>query len=307
MGTRWKKVGTGIGKAARFAYAHHQARQAQKQQQGQAEETLTIEPSAKTFYDGFTAVLIQIIGLVAPLLIAMVLTVGNGYFFSGFHEWTMSDPLVVWAYIGGGVLEAIGLGLVYRAARRYRKGDYKGLMFTFAWLGILMAGSIFAQYMFLQGLYTNGVLKVPDNAAEHAPIFSALVGIGAMRGHDIVFFVRAVLFHIGELACSFVVVDKAKTASQIIAERREIHDAQIAMERQNMQLEHERNEAVQDMEIKKLQHQWLLAQVRQGVVFVDSEVSHDRTHVQEDASPLRLPQMPQVSSQEGNGSKGHTN
>jgi hypothetical protein len=232
---------------------------------------IDIEPSAKTFYDGFTSLLIQLIGLIAPLLIAIVLTVGNGYFFSGFHQWTTQDPLVIWAYIGGGTLEAVGLGLVYRAARKYRKNDYKGMLFTFAWLLALMFVSIFAQYMFLQGLYVNGVLQVPDTAAEHAPLFSMLVGVGAMRGHDIVFFVRAIAFHLAELACSFVVVDKAKTAAQIMAERRELHDAQIAMERQEIQLQRERDEARQDAEIKTLQHQWLLSQVRSGVVYVNAE------------------------------------
>lgn len=265
-----QKTAGAIGRTGKAAYQAAASARSQAQTT-QSTTTIDIEPSSKTFYDGFTSLLIQIIGLVAPLLISAVLTVGNGYFFSGFHLWNTSDPLTVVAYIGGGVLEAVGLGLVYRAARRYRKQDYKGMIFTMIWLIILMSVSIFAQYMFLQGLYSTGALRVPDNAAEHAPLFSMLVGVGAMRGHDIVFFVRAIAFHVGELACSFVVVDKSKTATQIIAERREIHDAQIAMERQELQLDRERDEARQDAEIKRLQHQWLLAQVRQGVVYVSAE------------------------------------
>ena len=197
-----------------------------------------IEAESMTSGDGVKDVFAGAAGLWGPFVLALILSLSNGYFFAGFHDpsWQLQIAL---AYAGGATLEAIGLAAIFRAAKALKNGTRGFFALSFGFALTLAAISLLAQYMYLQLQMANGTLVVPDSAVSHIPLFNLLIGIGGMQGHDWLFLIRGGAFHLAELGCTFLISKKNKSLQRLIAQQSELQDARLTWERKQMVAEME--------------------------------------------------------------------
>ncbi len=185
-----------------------------------------------------------VVGILGPFLLAMILSVSNGYFFAGFHDFAWDVPTVL-AYAGGAILETIGLAAIFTAQRALREGTRGYFLAAFFFALSLAFVSLMAQYLYLQLLEIRGALTIPDGAIAHVPIVSWLVGINGMQGHDWLFLIRGGAFHLAEIGCTFLISKRAKSLRRLIAQQRELQDARLTWERNQLIADMERTVAEQ--------------------------------------------------------------
>ncbi len=154
----------------------------------------------------------QCIGTVAPFVLALILSVSNGYFFAGFRDFSWNTPIVL-AYAGGTILELVGLAAIFTAQKSLKEGTRAFFLSAFLFALALAVVSLFAQYLYLQVLEIRGGLTIPDGAIARIPLVSWLIGINGMQGHDWLFLIRGGAFHLAELGCTFLIAKKQKSGS----------------------------------------------------------------------------------------------
>jgi len=186
----------------------------------------------------------QCIGTVAPFVLALILSVSNGYFFAGFHDFAWNIPTVL-AYVGGTVLELIGLAAIFTAQRALKEGTRSFFLSAFLFAFSLALVSLLAQYLYLQLLEIRGGLTIPDGAIARIPIVSWLIGVNGMQGHDWLFLIRGGAFHLAEIGCTFLISKKQKSLRRLIAQQRELQDARLMWERNQLLTDMERTIADQ--------------------------------------------------------------
>jgi len=185
-----------------------------------------------------------IVGILGPFVLAAILSVSNGYFFAGFHDLTWNVPTVL-AYAGGAILEAIGLAAIFTAQKALKDGTRAFFISAFLFALTLACVSLLAQYLYLQLLALRGDLVIPDGAIARVPIVSWLVGVNGMQGHDWLFLVRGGAFHLAELGCTLLISKRAKSLRRLIAQQRELQDARLTWERNQLIADMERTIADQ--------------------------------------------------------------
>ncbi len=158
----------------------------------------------------------QCIGTVAPFVLALILSVSNGYFFAGFHDFAWNIPTVL-AYVGGTVLELIGLAAIFTAQRALKEGTRSFFLSAFLFAFSLALVSLLAW----------------------------LIGVNGMQGHDWLFLIRGGAFHLAEIGCTFLISKKQKSLRRLIAQQRELQDARLMWERNQLLTDMERTIADQ--------------------------------------------------------------
>ncbi|GCE46249.1 hypothetical protein EI42_03141 [Thermosporothrix hazakensis] len=132
---------------------------------------------------------------------------GECQFFSGFQGLSFASPDIATSWLAGITIEAVTLASIFSAAAKFRRGDRKGFRVAMTISGALMAISILCQYVYLQVEYQAGRISVASG--ESIPLLSALVGEN-LQGHDLLFLIRSLSFHIAEIACTFLAGGPAK-------------------------------------------------------------------------------------------------
>jgi hypothetical protein len=192
-------------------------------------EAESLDPSDR-LKDWFT----YIIGVAGPFILALILSLSNGYFFAGFHDFTWGSLPNGLAYAGGVVLEAIGLAAIFRASRALKDGSRSFFWYSFGFALMLASISLLAQYMYLQLQEMQGMIAIPDSSIARIPIFNLLIGVNGMQGHDWIFLVRGSAFHLAELGCTFLISKRNKSLRRLIAQQREVQDARLTWERNEL-------------------------------------------------------------------------
>jgi hypothetical protein len=206
---------TAQGTRAWNTYSTHRQQLAEAKERAKTEPA---NPSATTFAlsdleseslthdERIKSAFSQFVGLFAPFVLACILSLSNGYFFAGFHDpqWTLQIML---AYLGGAVLEMIGLAAIFRAQQALKEGTRSFFYSAFLFALTLAAISLVAQYLYLQIQEMQGTLVIPDAAIARIPIVNWLIGINGMQGHDWLFLIRGGAFHLAELGCTFLIID----------------------------------------------------------------------------------------------------
>lgn len=151
---------------------------------------------------------IDYVVLFVPFILAVLLAVSNGYFFSGFKDFDIKSLPITLAWTAGFALEAICLAAIFHASIMLKNG--KKVEFWRSMIVALLLGSIsfLTQYIYLQ-LQVHELVAI-DTAIEKTPLFSILVGFNGLKGHDILFIIRSAAFHVGEMACAFLISKKGK-------------------------------------------------------------------------------------------------
>src|SRR6266568_1230232 len=80
-----------------------------------------LESDSLDYGDRLTGSFTLIVGILGPFVLAAILSVSNGYFFAGFHDFMWNVPTVL-AYAGGAILEAIGLAAIFTAQKALKDG-----------------------------------------------------------------------------------------------------------------------------------------------------------------------------------------
>ncbi|SRR6266702_638367 len=218
-----------------IAMAKEQAKAAPTTTPGQPAELLdlsslaSLESEGLDFADKVDMGFSQAVSIVAPFLLACILSLSNGYFFAGLRE-PSRDFLVVIAYIGGTTLEAVGLAAVYTLRYNLRHGHQKWAIAATLGIVCMTAISITAQLAFLQA----DRLAVPVGAIARNPFLSWAIGMGNMQGSDVFFLARAIGYHAGEILCALLIGRRAKSFKKLLAQQRELHQARIEMQQQQL-------------------------------------------------------------------------
>jgi len=150
-------------------------------------EALTADERVKSSFAAFIVV-------AAPFILALILSISNGYFFAGFKGFSW-DSVTFVSYAGGFTLEMVALGAIYVAQKHLKEGTRKMFWLAFLVALFLMLVSFVTQYSYLQELELQGTLAIPDASINHIPILSWFTGIG-LSGHDLLFIIRSSAFHI---------------------------------------------------------------------------------------------------------------
>jgi hypothetical protein len=66
-----------------------------------------------------------------------------------------------------------------------------------------------------------------------------------MQGHDWLFLIRGGAFHLAELGCTFLIAKKQKSLKRLIAQQREVQEARLTWERNQLIMDMERGIAQQ--------------------------------------------------------------
>ena len=173
---------------------------------------------------------------IVPFALGILLAISNGYFFSGFHDFSLTDINSVIAWGSGFAIEAATLACVFNAALRLRAGDKRGFRASFA-VGLLLCFISFtAQYVFLQMQLTDGTLVLNDTAIDKMPIFNLLVGVNGFQGHDLLFLIRSGAYHVTELACTFLIAKTGMTHAKKLEKQRQDFEHRLQASQQEMAL-----------------------------------------------------------------------
>ncbi len=171
--------------------------------------------------DAVKSTFIEWTALTVPFMLALLLAISNGYFFSGFKDFTLHDVSVVVAWGSGFAIEMAALAAIFHAAQRLKSGKRKDFAISLTWALVLAAISFLAQYVYLQMEVVRGTLQVNDSAIDKMPLFSLLVGTGGLQGHDVLFLVRTSAYHVAEIACTFLFTSKGTSIEAAIRREQE--------------------------------------------------------------------------------------
>lgn len=235
------------------------------------------------------------VALVVPFILGCLLAISNGYLFAGFKNFSLIDIPVFVAWLSGFAIEAAALAALFHSSNRLKSGNRREFWLSFSGAIILALISLVAQYVYLQMEYRTGSLKINDQAVDQMPIFSLLVGVNGFKGHDVLFLIRSVAYHIAEFVCSFLIVRKGQTVAVALQRQREIFEykSQVAQQQTILAMAETLQKGIQDM----MQQQQQIMQI--ALERAQSQLSAPEAMT----DPLSLPLLnPQPSQQRSNGS-----
>lgn len=177
---------------------------------------------------------VEIIALIGPFFIGSILAISNGYFFSGFQEFNLTNIPIFVAWMSGFALEAINLAALFHAANQLKQNNRAAFWKSFLFALVLASISFIAQYIYLEMEYKSGNLQVSDTAIENIPFFSLFIGINNLSGHDVLFIVRAVAYHLAEFACTFLISKKGLSIERAMEIQNKQFQLNSAREQQEM-------------------------------------------------------------------------
>lgn len=256
MGKLWETFGKGASAAGRGigsgakkgwqTYSDHrvkvaEARAAESGNQGATTDgdlarLVDLESEALDFSDRVKLVFGQVVGLVAPFILAVILALSNGYLFAGLRDLDGSLPVRL-AYAAGFTLEAIGLAAVYSASYNLKYGYRFWTMMSFLGVAAMAFISLLSQYAYLE---VDKAITLPSGAIEHMPLINALIGRTGLGGNDLFFMVRAIAYHVGEILCAFIISKRGKSLRKLLAQQREIAQSRNEMQQQALFLDFQR-------------------------------------------------------------------
>jgi hypothetical protein len=139
----------------------------------------------------------------------------------------------------------IGLAAIFRAQAALKDGTRSFFWSAFLFALTLASISLIAQYLYLQVQDQRGLLSIPDTAIARIPIINWFIGINGMQGHDWLFLIRGGAFHLAELGCTFLIAKKHKSLKRLIAQQREIQEAKLTWQRNELFMAMEQSIAAQ--------------------------------------------------------------
>lgn len=239
---------------------------------------------------------VDYVALIVPFSLGCLLAISNGYLFAGFKPFSLVDTPVFVAWLSGFAIEAAALAALFHSANRLKSGNKREFWLTFSGAIILASISLVAQYVYLQMEYRTGSLKINDQAVDQMPIFSLLVGVNGFQGHDVLFVIRSLAYHIAEFVCSFLITRKGTTVAAALQRKREIFEykSQVAQQESILALAETLQTGIQAM---MLQQQKMMT-----IALERAQVQLTAPVVEEPVSPLSLPLLnPQANQQSSNG------
>ncbi len=144
------------------------------------------------------------------------------------------------AYVGGATLEAIGLYAVYSLAYSLKRGYRRGVITSLVAFLAMACISVVGQLAFLK---SNLSLSVPVGTIRHLPLLSILVGAYGGSENDVFFLFRAAGYHLGGILVALLALQRTKTASQILAEKRERQHREIETQQTQLFLDFQKAHA----------------------------------------------------------------
>src|SRR6266571_4727119 len=193
-------------------------------------DALDFEAESLTFAERVKWVYGEVVGLLAPFILATILSLSNGYFFAGLRDPSLNF-LTILAYVGGATLESIGLYSVYTLSYAVKRGHRRAVVFSLIAFLCMACISVVAQLAFLK---SDLALSVPQGTIKNVPILSILVGAYGGRENDVFFMFRAAGYHVGEIIVALLLLQRKKSYKKILAEKRERQ--QMEIEAQQTQL-----------------------------------------------------------------------
>jgi hypothetical protein len=187
------------------------------------EETNFFE-AAPTEIEKVKSQFVDWVALVVPFALGILLAISNGYLFAGFKNFSLVDIPVFVAWLSGFAIEAAALAALFHSSNRLKSGNRREFWLSFAGAITLACISLVAQYCYLQMEYKTGSIKISDQAVDQMPIFNLLVGVNGFKGHDILFLIRSVAYHIAEFVCSFLIVRRGQTIQAALQRQRDIFE-----------------------------------------------------------------------------------
>ncbi|GHO55511.1 hypothetical protein [Ktedonobacter robiniae] len=211
------------------------------QPQTPAVNTGQTTPPQPDQHDAVKSTFVNWTATLVPFALGILLAISNGYFFAGFHDFSLTDVSTFIAWGSGFAIEAATLAAIFNASLRLKAGDKKGFRASLA-VGLALAFISFtAQYVFLQMSLANGSLVVNDSAVDKMPLFSMLVGVNGFQGHDILFLIRSSAYHVAEFSCTFLIASKGMTHEKKLEHQRRNFEYSMAEAQQQMVLDFMKN------------------------------------------------------------------
>jgi hypothetical protein len=149
-----------------------------------------------------------------------------GFFFSGMHDFTLSNQDTALIYGGSFALEAIFTGAMFTVALNKKRGRPWGLLFAGAL--VLALVSVLAQFASYETQLEQGRLQVSDSAIESIPLLTWL--IGSMHGHSFLFLLRGGAFHFAEILACLGMPSKKRSLNEQIGTMERVQRARIQFE-----------------------------------------------------------------------------
>lgn len=190
---------------------------------------------ADTRADKVKDAFIEFSSIAVPLTLLVSLIASNGYFFSGFKAFTLTDFNVTLQWSVGAAIELATASLLYLAARSKKKGR-KNWYSSLLGAAVLLVISIVAQYMYLKS-----ELKLSDASVGNIPVFGWLVGVGGMTNADVFYFLRSVAMHGAEVFSVFLLVPRGMTIEKLLELQRKKHEYNSQRSMQSMSLSLEKS------------------------------------------------------------------
>lgn len=167
------------------------------------------------------------------IFFTFLLGYGNGFFFSGFQEFTLGLSWASMMYLGGFLIEGVGTSSLIIARRNYGVNRRK-----FAWgiaafciMGLVSATT---QYILYRAQIAKGVIDLPANTLNQIPVFSFLLGDSTTESF---IWARAVIFHAAIVIATFLIPTHTIDVHATIKKIQDIDYADEMMQRAKQQRE----------------------------------------------------------------------
>ena len=173
--------------------------------------------------DKFKEKSIAVAGAFGSYAIAAVLGYGNGFFFADFRNLDLYhfDWWVWLSYFAGFLLEFIAVNILFKSSKFWYEKNYKGFVGTFLIVCLFALGTIITQYLMMAHQLTMQGIMITDSDVNQVPILSLVVGLGGLHGSAGFLIFRAALFHLGEIACIFLVPTRKPDMRETIQRKME--------------------------------------------------------------------------------------
>ena len=157
--------------------------------------------------DRFKEKSIEMAGAYGSYVIAIILGYGNGFFFADFRSFDLFHPdWWVWmSYLAGFLLEFIAINILFKSSKHWYDRKYRAFAGTFAIVLVFALGTIVTQYLMMQHQLVSQHIVITDDMVNQVPLLGLVVGVAGLHGSVGFLVFRAALFHLGEVACVFLV------------------------------------------------------------------------------------------------------
>ena len=235
VGIQWAGFKAAIERATQRTPKQGQQKVMTPEQQFYLEEG--IEPENKSgFADKVEGGFIAVSSGISLIFFTLILGYGNGFFFSGFHDFQLGGWIGM-MYLGGFLLDATATSSLIVAKRNYKTHKTRFVWGLIGFVGLAIVSAVTQYYMY-KAQIARGVIDLPSNALSSVPVFSFLLGNSTVEWF---IWARSIVFHGAIVIATFLIpvhsVDVRATVAKMLEltkAKGEIARARQAQEQEKM-------------------------------------------------------------------------